>query len=188
MADLIRSKSQMYRMLSRGDFGNTIPQYFSVEQWEASGDNVRYPLWGVRSAKAAAHPACRLNCPVGEVAHYARQNFADGVNISMMVSAVSQVTAMLHVVELNGQGLVVDGIEWPSLSDWRRGMASPERKQWHGVAARHVLARHLNENSLADLFEVLATWPGAVVELSALDRCIGVLSHRNAVVWEVRHY
>jgi hypothetical protein len=188
MVDLIRSKSQMYRMLSRGDFGNTIPQYFSVEQWEASGDQRRYPLWGIRSAKVAGHPACRLNCPVGEVADYARKHFADGVNISMMVSAVAEVTAMLHVVELDGQGLVVDGIEWPELSDWRRGMASPVRKQWHGIAARHVLARHLNDNSRSDLWGVLNQWPGAVVELSALDRCIGIREHRNAVVWEVRHY
>lgn len=185
----ITSKRDMYRRLARGAFGNTIPQYFSVESWIDSCDAYRYPSWGVRSATIAGHPACKLFLPRQEVADYAKQHFADGVNISMMVDAVARVTSMLHVAEIDGQGLIVDGVLEPKQgANWRVEMASNRRRQFDGVTAKLILERYLNPNSLEDLCDVLETFPGAVVELSTVEQCIGTIANRNAVVWEVRHY
>jgi len=184
----VTSKIEMYRLLSRGAFGNTVPQYFSVDEWKASADRV-YPSWGVRSARVAGHSACRLYTPTEEVADYSAKHFGDGVNISPMIDAVAHVTAMLHVVDIDGRGLVVDGVVDPARhANWRHEMGSPRRRQFEGVAARLVLERYLNANSLDDLRAVLDLFPGAVVELSTVDRCVGTVPLRNAVVWEVRHY
>jgi hypothetical protein len=187
----IRTKVEMYDRLSAGEFGNTIPQFLSVADWQASPDSSRFSLWGVRSARHSMHPDCRLNCPAAEVAEYAERHFPDGPNISMMVDNVATITAWLEIVE-SDTGLVVEGIEWPAVDQgwtWRNSMRDPIRRQaWSGASAKAVLRRHLNPNSLDDLWEVLDRWPGHVVELSALDCCFGTTRGRNAVVWEVRDY
>ncbi len=136
---------------------------------------------------------CYLNCPhsfVDATAHMYQQE-GHRINISLMVDKVATVTAWLEVWD-SPSGLVVEGIEWPSIDGgwtWRNSMPDPaKRKRWDGTAARMVLARHLNENSRDDLWRVLDEFPDSVVELSALDRCIGMVPHRNGVVWEIRHY
>lgn len=187
----VRTKADMYAQLKRGEFGNTIPQFLDVRELEASPDSKRFTMWGVRSAVHSMHPACRLYCPREEVADYARHHFADGVNISTMVDAVSTVLAWLEVWD-SPTGLVVEGIQYPRTWDgwnWRNSMReTSRRKAWSGIAARHVLARHLNMNSADDLAILLREYPDHVIELSALDRCFGTVPHRNAVVWEVRAY
>lgn len=188
---MIRNKAEMYRLLSTGAFGNTTPQFFSVREWLASPDRRRFPLWGIRSAHVSAHPACRLHCPTAEVATYARKHFPDGPNISMMVDAVAECTAWIEVWD-SPLGLVVEGIEHPRTDlawNWRNSMRDPRRRRrWEGVAARALLARHLNPNSRGDLTELLERYPDHVVELTALDRCLGSVPHRNGIVWECRLY
>ena len=187
----ITSKAQMYEMLSDGEFGNTIPQFFSVEDWLKSPDSRKYEFWGVRSAKTSMHPACRMNVPYDEVAEYANTHFPDAPNISMMVDKIAQVTAYLEIWE-SPTGLVVEGVEYPDTAggwNWRNSMKDPtRRKAWHGTTASMILCKHLNPNSLSDLRCLLDRYDDHIVELSALDRCIGTIPHRNAIVWEVRKY
>lgn len=186
--DLVLSKQDMYRRLAAGEFGSTIPQYFSIHEWVKSGDADRYGWWGVRTLKPGG--PCRLNCPTAEVVSTAYE-FAQPVNISMMVDKVATVTAWLELWD-SPAGLVVEGIECPDTAGgwtWRNSMPDPgRRKAWHGTAARMVLGRHLNGNSLDDVRELLERFPGHVIELSALDRCIGTVPHRNHIIWEVRAY
>lgn len=195
--DRIYDKADMYRRLTAGELGNTITQYLSVDAWLASPDSARYPLWGVRSARHAMHPACRLNCPAAEVADHCRRHFADGPNISMMVEAIATVTAWLEVWD-SPSGLVVEGVEHPDTAagwTWRNSMRDPDRrKKWEGLQARLMLRKHLNPNSLADLTNpgdpdhpgLLERFPGHVVEMSCLESCLGSVPGRNGIVWEVR--
>jgi hypothetical protein len=186
----ITSKSQMYRLLAAGAFGNTIPQWLDAARWDAEAPTtIRW--WGVRTMTPGG--PCSLNCPD----HAVRKTFAafqaagHVPQISMMVDRVANVMAWLEVWE-SPTGLVVEGIEYPDTSTgmtWRDAMPDPAlRRRWEGTAARLVLARHLNENDRDDLAATLERFPGHVVEMSALDRCIGTVPHRRAVVWEVRAY
>ena len=181
----------MYRLLAAGSFGNTVPQYFSVEAWRASADYRLYPQWGVRSATVSGHPACKLWVPTTDVAGYAAQHFPGTANISPMVDAVAEVTAWLEVMQ-SQSGLVVEGVVSPRVSEgwnWRNSMRDPtRRKRWEGTAAKCVLVHNLNDNSLADLNVLLDQYPEHVVELSAINRCLGTVPHRNAIIWEVRLY
>lgn len=106
-----------------------------------------------------------------------------------MVDSWLNVTAWLEVME-SPDGLYVQGIEYPPRSlTWRVGMRDPKLLQlWHRTAAVMVLRRHLNENSLCDLFDLLEKYPSNVVELSALAQCFGSVPHRNGIIWEVRSY
>lgn len=185
----ITDKREMYRQLAAGTLGNTIPQFFSVADWQASREYHRFDLWGVRSSRHAAHPMTRMYVPRVEVEAYAATHFADGVNISNMVDTFLTVTAWLEVYESDA-GLVVQGIEYPDRGlSWRHGMRDPARlRTWERTAARMVLRKHLNADSLADLESLLSLYPGHVVELSACEQRFGTVPGRNAIVWEVRNY
>jgi hypothetical protein len=184
----ITNKPQMYAMLAGGRLGNTIPQYFTVHDWVKSGDADRYGWWGVRTLKPGG--PCRLNCPRAEVMSTAYE-FAQPVNISMMIDKCCTVTAWLELWD-SPAGLVVEGVEYPDTAGgwtWRNSMPDPQRrKRWEGVAARVILRRHLNANSLDDVTELLGRHPDHVFELSATDRCFGTVPHRNHITWELRLY
>ena len=186
----VSNKADMYRRLAAGEFGNTIPQHFSVEAWAATPES-KSGLWGIRSSRVSMHPAARLNCPAEEVAEYAATHFSDGVNISMMVDATARVTAFLEVFR-SADGLVVEGVEYPKFWDgwnWRNSMHDPSRRRsWIRLGALALLDHHLNANSREDLELLLDRYPDHVVELSALGRAVGTIPYRNAVVWEVRAY
>lgn len=182
----VLNKVDMYRRLSAGEFGNTVPQWFDVAEWAASAAAV-YPLWGVRSLTVGG--PCRLNCPRAEVAETARR-FADAghaVNVSVMIDVMLRVTLWADVYD-SADGLLVYGIEYPPRGgSWRALMPSRGRER-RGLAARLLLERHLNPTSLADLAALRDRLPGHVYEISALDRCFGTVPGRNAVVWECRAY
>lgn len=183
--DEITSKRDMYSLLERGAFGNTIPMWTDLHKWlrESPG----HQRWGVRTM--APGGPCSLNCDIHDVPNTFLAFRAAGhrPQISMMVDQVAAVSLMADVWE-SPSGLVVYGIEYPAPGTSWRAVMPTQGRHWEGTAAQMLLARHLNPNSRDDLADVLARYPGAVCELSALDRCIGTVPHRNAVVWEVRHY
>lgn len=181
---VVSSKRTMYRLLAAGAFGNTIPQHFTVADWVSSGDAAKYAFWGVRSQIPGG--PCRLYCPTAEVEETAI-SFECDFNISMMIDAVTSVTLWADVWE-SPTGLVVYGIEYPPRgSSWRKLMPT-EGRHWHGTAAKMMLRKHLNPNSIEDLDAVLEEYDGHVLELSATEDCVGLIPHRNHVVWEVRSY
>lgn len=185
MDEPIRAKGRMYDMLASGAFGNTVPSWSNLEKWTADPETVRYASWGIRTLSAGG--LCRLYCPREEVEatvqEYQRKGF--DCNISVMVDAITRVTLWADVYD-SQIGVQVYGIENPGRGkSWRQLMPS-EGRQYSGLTARMLLQKHLNANSLADLEDVLAKWPGHIVELSALERCFGTVPGRNAVIWEVR--
>lgn len=183
----VTNKKQMYRMLTAGEFGNTIEQFFSVEEWLAAGAFRQSDWWGVRTLTPGG--PCKLNCRVDDVVCTAIDYTYAGhaVNISLMIDRAYDVTAWLEVWD-SPTGLVVEGIEYPPKgSSWRELMPT-KRRSWSGVQARMILARHLNPNSLEDVNILIDRYKNHVLELSACSRCLGTLPHRNAVMWEVRQY
>lgn len=183
----VTNKQAMYRMLAAGSFGNTIAQFFDVDEWEKSDDCRRFPVWGVRTQVPGG--PCRLNCPREEVRETAErpEYRAAGVNISMMIGATYPVTLWADVYD-SPAGVLVYGVEYPPTGGSWRALMPIMGRHYEGVAARMLLKRHLNPNSLADVEAVFERWPGHVLELSAVEACIGVVPHRNHVVWELRNY
>jgi hypothetical protein len=181
----IRDKQTMYKMLAAGDFGNTIPQYFSLDEWATASPTIEQ--WGVRTLSPGG--PCKLFCHRDDVPATVGEFEQAGhrVNISCMIDAVLTVTAWLEVYE-SPTGLVVYGIEYPKKgTSWRKEM--PYRGQhWQGSAACAILRKHMNANSLDDLRVLLDSFTGHVVEFSACEQCFGTVPHRNCVTWEVRNY
>lgn len=183
---MIRNKREMYALLRSGRLGNTCPSWPSVADWSRDPAASRFTLFGIRSEVAQNDPRTRMWVPRGEVVAACERFGADAFNISPMVDAVATLTANMNVWE-SPRGLVVEASEYPTQpSTWRDVMRSP--RTFEGVAARYVLRRHLNANSLDDLRILLDAYPGHVVEISAFETCFGTVPGRNGVVWEVRNY
>lgn len=183
----VRTKRRMYTLLANGDFGNTIPQYFSVAEWLASTESGRYRYWGVRTLKPGG--PCRLNCPADEVPATAGGFTTSGnaINISCMVDRAVTVTLWADVYD-SPSGLLVYGVEYPPKGGSWRALMPSEGRQSEGVRAVMLLRRHLNASSLADLEALRERYPGHVYELSACRECFGTVPGRNGVIWEVRQY
>jgi hypothetical protein len=181
MPEAIRTKRQMYERLAAGAFGNTNPQWFSVDDWHGAGVSHTAPLWGVRSLVPGG--PLRLDCPAGEVALTAL-GFGCAYSISPMVDP--WLTLRCDVMRRE-DGLYVYGVEGRRDLKWRDAFRRVGRS-WHRLEAAMLLLRHLNANSLSDLEDLLDLYPDHVIELTALDRCYGTVPHRNGVVWEVRIY
>lgn len=180
----IRNKTQMYRELAAGAFGNTNPFYMSLAEWGRSLTAASPPLWGVRSVYSWDR-RMRLDVPLAAVGELVGRWFPDGrVNLSPMVDRM--LTFRAEVFE-DAHGLRVYGVEGLRDVKWRQAMGAHSR-EWRGLAAKQLLRAHLNSNSLSDLGELLDLYPGHVMEFTALDRNYGTVPGRNAVIWEVRLY
>lgn len=178
----ITDKRTMYRMLSDGRFGNTVPSFPNLAAWTARESRWSAPAWGVRSL-VSGDPRMRLNVPTESVADYCQSAFGgDPYTISPMVDP--WLTWRAEIFDAPG-GLCCRHVVGHRETPWRRAFAeygaTADRSE-----ARMLLRAHLNPNSFDDLLAVFDRHPGHVVELTALDRCFGTASHRNGVIWEVR--
>lgn len=182
----VTNKADMYRRIVAGEFGNTLPRWFDIRQWEADGP--RYRLWGVQHTTVTGFPGTRLDVDTNDVFRTIRDGgFWGDYCISPMVHQVGNVLWEGDVcLRHDGPGLLCSGNVNPAKGSWRRHMLSPRR--WEGSAANALLRHVLNENSYDDLLCLLDGYPGHVVELTALDVCFGTCPDRNAVVWELRRY
>lgn len=181
----VRNKSDSYRRLLRGDFGNTIPVHFDVDAWEREHSH-EMPTWGIRTMSPGG--PCRLHVPTMQVRPVwdAIVTMGHVPNVSAMVSNVAPATLACDVWESPG-GLIVTGAEYPAREfNWRAMMRRPV--VWKGLSARMLLERHLNASSLADLQTLMSRFSCHVIELTAMPVCYGTIPGRNAVIWEVRDY
>jgi hypothetical protein len=106
-----------------------------------------------------------------------------------MVDRITTVTLWANVWD-SPTGLIVEGIEYPPKEvSWRELMPLPAHyHRWELTAAKMLLAKHMNPNSLNDLKDLIEKYPAHVYEFSCLAECFGTVPHRNTVIWEVRSY
>lgn len=66
--------------------------------------------------------------------------------------------------------------------------AMKHAKRATGLRAQMILKELLWPSSYDDLMDLIDLFPEHVIEFGAHTRAVGVLPHRNTVVWEVRAY
>jgi hypothetical protein len=183
----VLNKTDMYRRLKAGEFGNTNPNWHDWQEWTADPNGRdRYELWGIRSM-TANDPRAKLNVHRADVfAHLEATGLLnDGYSLSPMLSAVSRIVTWEGNVQRNPT-LLAEGNVAVQHGSWRTHMLHP--RVWEGSAADVLLRWVLNPSSYADLMTLLDLYPEHVVEFTALDVEFGTHPGHNAIVWEVRRY
>ena len=180
---MITDKATMYRMLNQGYFGNTVPAFMSLEEWENRPDYYKtFPLWGIRSMKAG-DKRMKLDVSTKDVPIYVYNWFGkDSCTISPMVD--QWLTMRAEIFE-STTGLIVCTVIGHNNIKWRDAFRYFEFTLTKINAVNH-LKSYLNANSYDDLRILLDKYPNHVVELTALSVCRGTVVGRNAIIWEVR--
>lgn len=184
----VLTKADWYARVLTGEFGNSLPKFFSWGEWIA--DPLGFEsctLWGVQHTSIPGFPGTRLNVNKEDVGKVICANFPGKIDycISPMIHQFGQVLWEGDVMRGVG-GVSCHGHANPQPGSWRKHMVKPD--VWEGSAAIALLRSVLNGNSYDDLAILLDSYPDHTVELSALGRCYGTVPGRNAVIWECRLY
>jgi hypothetical protein len=84
-------------------------------------------------------------------------------------------------------GLQLEGSTTINLTH-RQATTQPHMRSWSGIQALGLLKASLWPCSYSDLEELWELHPDAIIEFGAYDCAVGVLPHRNTIIWECRLY
>lgn len=168
----ITDKSSMYQLLRAGKLGNHVQSWTSIDEWRASGykgevgirDTVPggtfIPYVAPADVPAKAFPGCILN-------------------------------AMQRDEHIILQGEVTEQPElYLQCSRVRLPMRQALRTSEHhyGAVARLMLRSCMDPDSYEELMWLLDEYPQHSIEFSVYNVCVGIVPHRNTIIWEVRKY
>ncbi|HCX88221.1 MAG TPA: hypothetical protein DG761_09360 [Gammaproteobacteria bacterium] len=180
----VATKTQMNNMIRRGLFGNHFP-WLSYLDWAASAKDPQH-LHSMRFGVQLGAPWL-YRVPVWEVYAYASQNPfgvapADISVVSMPAGLIPRINGELQRSE---HGLELHYSTHPAVM---RVALALDPQDVHRIAAIAILRHFLDPASYDAVTELFDTYPDAVVEFTTYNQDVGVIPHRNTVVWEVRDY
>jgi hypothetical protein len=191
---LIENKKQNFIAWRRGDFGNKLRAWKTIEEWRAA--NFVEPV-ALRYLGTSGGGRCVYNLLPEEVeAEYERWVVEYGMDPSCIMlneMAPGKRTVIQGefyngvLLKSNGQPLVEPFFFSRHPTPMRTALKeAPENT--HFVRARTLLKYFMTAPSWEDFEVLLGKYPDHVLEVSVFDRNVGDLPRRNAVVWEIRHY
>lgn len=182
----VTNKVMMYRLLSEGAFGNTYPEWRTLADWTdavlVGGAYYDHEPWAVRSFRKSDKGRLRLDLRKEEVAAYVQTKFGPAEPVSIGPVFNAWMTAR------------VDAYLSPDPPCGLRVLWTPDRtlrSGWQnlsGLRAMGLMKHHLWPSDYDAVWDLLADYPGHVVEFSAFSRAVGTVPNRNAMIWEVRYY
>jgi hypothetical protein len=180
--EVVRSKSNFIRRYARGEFGNMVPTWSTLKEYEES----KYP-GPVHLRNRVAGGATWYNVPPDMVDVTYRTALNSGLNHQdIYISAM----APEHLKTFQGE--VVRSPNGPRLYyntqalPMREGFAI-EQKWVNGATAMRLLEHYMDASSFNWLQQLFDLYPGHVVEFSCYSRAVGTLE-LNTIWWEVRSY
>lgn len=181
---VIRHKKDFIERWKRGDFGNRLRTWDSLEEFLASGTTDC--LVGYRS-RVSSSKRCRTHFKPEEIEEAVRQEIARGAGADELYIGESPDDSTLRL-----QGEFYYGLSGPSLFyDTTPGLnmrtAMLRGRQTYGVTAMQLLRYHMDGSSFDDMMELTNTYPNAVVEFSVYGHKLGNCG-RNTIIWDVRDF
>ena len=178
VAEPIKSKAMMYRLMADGRFGNYPRAWSTVEEVERSGFD---GLVSIRSLERSSSlrmyhiPAKKLR---GTVISIPDQLLSRGVTFCEAPPDDKRTIQG----EWDGENLFYSFDQTPM-----RTALEKDGKHVRGLEARMLLQRHLDPSDLDWLDALVEQYPDHVIEFSGFRVRCGTLSKRM-IVWEVRAY
>ncbi len=170
---VLDTKRKFYAAQAKGLTGNMLHVWQSVEDWRAS--------------VYAGPVALRSTSPGGKFRPFMlpaaiRRTFVAGQHM-ICAHAPDDYLTMQGEVQRSISYLDLHYSTVPGLT--MREALSKYGKHTSGLIALHMLRRHADAASYDDLWELLDTYPGAVIEFSTYPFLVG-RCNRNTIIWEIR--
>lgn len=179
----VNTKRDFVRRYEKGEFGNRAPTWDTYDEWYKS----RYTgLTHIRN-RIAGGPTW-YNVPSEKMPQVYRNILTSGVATYDLYFS-----AMAPHEHTRLQGEVRESIGHLDLTYTK--VKKPMREAFKdqqlyakGLKAYNLLKANLCSNSYFWMEELLAKYPGHVIEFSAFSVDWGTLPNHNTVIWEVRNY
>lgn len=176
-----RSKADFQRRYLRGEFGNTLQTWDTLEELLASGFKGL-----VNARRRQAGGKCLTNLDPQALARaWSLPEAPDAYYFN--ARAPDDRLILQGELSLTVQGLTLFYDQTPGLT-CRQALSDKVPRQAYRLTAQLLLQQHLSPSSYDDIRELLVEYPDGVVEFSAFDCCVGRYPGRNHVIWEVRNY
>jgi len=180
----ILNKRTMFALYWKGEFGNKLQVWPTLEELRSSGYT---GLLGLRYAGATGGGRCEYHIPLERVAERIDAWVRDGAdrNLISLWEMAPHERAILSgevILSVRGWELYFSREKTPM----RQALtAAPEYA--HGLTALLILKATLDPASYDDLMELFETYPDSAVEFSSFETALGDC-WRNTIIWEVRNY
>jgi len=182
---VITSKTQMYKLLKDGTFGNRFRIWDTEEEFKAAVDAGFDWLVGVRVVGVPGLPYFHQKTYEEAIEIGARLKAEYGFPVRYYEASPDQhITIQGEFVEADMGPM----LEWSTVKTHMRAAFAAERLMAFGPGARLILRHTLSEGSYHDFLALGELFPDAIIEFTAYDIFVGDIPGRNAVIWEVRHY
>jgi hypothetical protein len=188
----VLDKVQNYVLWQGGAYGNRLRAWRMVAAWRAAGAPGPVTL---RTLGAGGGP-CAYDVPADAVADVvAEWILLRGVALAeiMVNESAPDATVVIQGEYLNDlvtvDGQLYDGALLYSMKKLKmRDALRADGAPVYGWQGRLLLRGAMTPSSWADFETLLERYPGHVLEVSVYSSCLGDVSGRNALVWEVRRY
>lgn len=176
-----KNKQDFYRRYTMGEFGNRIGDW-AYEEFLTNGYD---GLVGLRFLQAGRPTIYNLT------ADHVRNHW-DFPFSPQEVRVAEQLEQQERRVIINAECCITDtgrlALRYSRLPSKMKPAVPKYGIDVEGILAWEVIRHACNPTSVDDLRELIFTYPNAAIEFTACDRNVGVLPHRNTIIWEVREY
>lgn len=179
----ISSKSEFYRLWHSGVLGNRPHVWRAVEDAVASG----HTRFGIREVGKAGggfftivHSTDDLIFTCARLKFEGRSYSIDGGVQNETVLLQGEICRTYRGLE--GMMAVRSGTDIRAA--FKRGLFRPVQN----TVALALIREFMDPSSQEDLWELLDMFPDATIEFACFPMNVGVLAHRNTIIWEVRDY
>lgn len=183
----ITSKRQSYNLWRQGLFGNKGGDWATVEDLRKS--RFRGTV-AIRYCGFAHGGIFIKDLQIQQVEPTLAKLHEQGWSLSDFY-ILEQMSPDIVTYRINGELLnTPDGLALYYSTDnalMRDALVKSGRQVW-GLRTMLVLRHFLNPTDFEELMTLLDHFPGHVIEFSSFSRSVGLIPHRQMIVWEVRLY
>lgn len=183
----IKSKAQMFDLLQRDIFGNHFI-YEPVRQWIQKTQI--FPLKGRYSLRFGLQKGApwKYRLSLLDVG-YELSHLPEGLSLEDIMITVDPEETTIPI--LQGEFSILDTGPYLYCSkspEVMRVALEQAPEHYSGLSAKLILEHFLDPSSYDDLMAVAYNYPDHMIEFGCYNQDVGVIPHRNTVIWEVRNY
>jgi len=189
----VLTKAENYRRWTSGRFGNRLRAWRTVDAWNLDRRHGGFSgQVSLRYLGLGGGGWCAYDVEAQEVPRVVAEWEEQGADarLIMVNESAPDASILIQGEFLNAvrDHVWVEGFTYSRKRLKMRQALQLDRQYASGRWARYLLRAEMSPSSWSDFEELLALYPGHVLEVSVYGRPLGDTPGRNALVWEVRKY